>query len=283
MSKPKEQVKDFAAFFIGGCLYALAVNVFTLPAAIAPGGLTGFATLLNHLFEVPVGTTVLVLNLPLFLLSLLYLGRGFLTKTIVATVMVSVLIDLFAMILPAYHGNRLLAAIYGGVFSGVGLALILLRGGSTGGTDIIAKLLLRRRSTVGLGQMILMIDAVIIVLSAVVYRNVDSGLYACIVIFSSTTVLDRLLYNAGSGKVIYIISQKATEINHAILTEMMRGVTLLNGIGGYSRKPRQVLFCAVRRNEVWRIKQLVKQIDPHAFMTVADAGQVLGEGFSSFV
>ena len=176
MSKSKESAKDFAAFFIGGSLYALAVNVFTLPASIAPGGLTGLATLLNHLFEVPVGTSVLVLNLPLFLLSLFYLGRNFLAKTMVATIMISVLIDLFAMVLPAYHGNRLLAAIYGGVFSGVGLALILLRGGSTGGTDIIAKLLLRHRSSVGLGQMILMIDAIIIVLSAVIYRNVDSGL-----------------------------------------------------------------------------------------------------------
>lgn len=283
MSKRVEWFKDLATFVVGGCLYALAVNLFTLPANIAPGGLTGVATLLHHIGGFPVGTTVLVLNLPLFFLSYRYLGRGFLAKTVIATVLVSILIDLFALIVPPYTGNRLLAAIYGGVFSGLGLSLVFLRGGTTGGTDIIAKLLVRWIKSAAIGQMILLIDGIIILLSALVYQNIDSGLYACVVIFTSTTIIDRLLYNAGMGKVVYIISRHCEEVTQLILTRMERGVTVLDGIGGYSRQPRQIVFCVVRRNEVWRVKQLVKTVDPTAFMIVGDAGQVLGEGFSPLI
>ncbi len=282
MLNVKENGKDLATFLAGGSLYALSVNVFTLPANIAPGGLTGVATLLNYLFSLPVGTMVMVMNLPLFLLSFLYLGRRFLAKTVVATAVTSVLIDLFSLFIPAYNGDPLLAALYGGVCSGFGMSLIFLRGGTTGGTDIAAKLLVKVFHTADIGQMILIIDAVILVLSALVYQNVDNALYACIVIFTSTTMIDRFLYNAGMGKILYIISRNAATVSDAILTRMKRGVTLLDGQGAYSGTPRHILFCVVRRGEVWRVKQLVKEADPNAFMIVSDAGQVLGEGFTQF-
>lgn len=272
--------KDFVIFMAGGSLYAISVNVFTAPAAIAPGGATGIATLLNHLFSLPIGGMILVLNLPLFLLSVKILGIRFLPKTIAATVISSLLIDIFSFIIPPYTGNRLLAALYGGVFAGIGLSLIFLRGGTTGGTDLAAKLLKRVLPTFSLGQLILILDSIIIVLSAVVYRDVDSGLYACLVIFASTTIIDRLLYNAGMGKVLYIISGKSDRVCAAIMQQLQRGATMLKGTGGFSGEEKCVLLCVVRRGEVWRARQIVEEIDPNAFMVVSDAGQVMGEGFS---
>lgn len=279
----QDWLKDLLIFFLGGCLYALSVNLFTAPANIAPGGATGIATVLNHLFFFPIGGTILVLNLPLFLLAVKILGTDFLPKTIIATIMTSVLIDIFALFVPAYTGDRLLAALYGGVFSGLGLSLIFLRGGTTGGTDIAAKLLIRKAPTLTLGQIILAIDSIIIVFSAFAYENVDSGLYACIVIFTSTTIIDQFLYNAGMGKVLYIISEKSGTVSSAILNQLQRGVTILNGEGAYSGAPKKVLFCVVRRGEVWRVKHIVKEADPMAFMIVSDAGQVMGEGFSMLI
>ncbi len=272
--------KDLYFYFLGGSLYALSVNVFTAPANIAPGGATGIATVLNHLLGFPIGGTILILNLPLFVLSGTMMGWRKLPKTVLATALSSLLIDLWAVVLPTYQGSRLLAALYGGVFAGLGISLIFLRGGTTGGTDLAAKLLKRKLKTFTLGQIILGLDSIIIVAASIIYRDVDSGLYACIVNFVTTTLIDKLLYNADMGKVLYIISDRSTQIAHVITHKIERGVTLLKGTGGYSGEEKQVILCVTRRGEVWRLKQLVKEIDRNAFMIVSDAGQVMGEGFS---
>ncbi len=281
MQKPKEWFTDVGFFLLGGIIYAVAVNIFTVPANIAPGGATGLSVLLNHMTEVPIGTSILLLNLPLFFLSLGKLGREFLLKTLIATAVFSCFIDITAPWFPAYHGSRLLAALYGGVLSGLGLTLVLLRGATTGGTDIAAKLLVKRFPILRLAPVIMGLDGVIIVLSALVYNNIDSGLYACLMIFTATTIMDRLLYNAGMGKLAYIITCRGNEVAQAILWELGRGCTLLPAQGAYSKQQKHVLLCVTRRNEVWRLQRLVKQTDAAAFVTVCDAGQVLGEGFST--
>lgn len=279
MSKAKEVVTDSGFFILGSSLYAIAVNVFSIPADIAPGGATGCAVLLHHLFRLPVGMGILLINLPLFLLSAKRLGKEFLIKTIFATVLMSGIIDLTALFLPAYQGNRLLAALYGGVLSGTGLALVLLRGATTGGSDIAAKLLVQRFPALRVAPVILAIDAVIILVSSVVYRNIDSSLYACLMIFTATTTMDRLLYNADTGNLVYVITRKGDAIAQAVLQQLQRGCTILPARGAYSGKDQQVLLCVTRKNEIWRLKRLVKQLDETAFVTVSEAGQVLGEGF----
>ena len=272
--------KDGLWYFFGGSLYALSVNIFTAPANIAPGGATGIATVLHHLFSAPIGITIFLLNLPLFMVAGKVFGWRALPKTVVATALSSLLIDLWAVLLPTYRGSPLLAALYGGVFAGLGIACIFLRGGTTGGTDLAAKLLKRLFPHFTLGQLILGLDSIIIVFATAIYQNVDSGLYACIVIFVATTVMDKVLYRADMGKVLYIVSTRPEQVANAILTELSRGVTLLDGQGGYSGAPRKVIFCVLRRGEVWRAKELVQKIDANAFMVVSDAGQVMGEGFS---
>ncbi len=274
--------RDGYSYFLGGSLYAISVNIFTAPANIAPGGATGIATVLNHLVSLPIGSTIFLLNLPLFVLTGIYIGWRQLPKTVLATALSSLLIDLWAVVLPTYTGSRLLAALYGGVFAGLGISFIFLRGGTTGGTDLAAKLLKRVFPHLTLGQLIMGLDSIIIVIATIIYKDVDSGLYACIVIFVTTTLVDKLLYNADMGKVLYIISNNPQQVANAILQTLSRGVTLLDATGGYSLEKKQVILCVLRRNEVWRVKKLVQQIDAKAFMIVGDAGQVMGEGFSSF-
>lgn len=277
----KREFHDFTFYLLGGSLYALSVNVFTAPANIAPGGATGIATVLNHLAGVPIGSTIFLLNLPLFYLYGKLSGWRKLPKTVIATALSSILIDLWGLVLPTYQGSRLLASLYGGVFAGFGISLIFLRGGTTGGTDLAAKLLRRKWKALTFGQLILALDSMIIVGATLIYQDIDSGLYACIVIFVSTGFIDKVLYKADMGKVLYIISQHPRQVTENILTHLSRGVTLLSATGGYSGQEKQVILCVVRPGEVWRLKGMVQEIDPTAFMVVSDAGQVMGEGFSS--
>ena len=271
---------DVGVFLLGSLLYAISVNVFTLPSNIAPGGLTGVSTLLNYLFGTPVGTMILLLNIPLFLLAVKFIGMRFLAKTVIATVMSSVVIDLTALFLPQYHGDGLLAAIYGGVFSGFGLSLIFLRGGTTGGTDILARLIQKILPYISMGQIILITDIVIIAAAALVYHSVNSGLYAVIAIFTSTTIIDKTLYGAEMGKVVYVFSKNSEEISKAIMNDLKRGVTILNARGGSAGDRREAGMCGVRRPEERRVGKEGRKRGPEAFMVVGDVGQVLGQGFN---
>ncbi len=279
-SRVKHLLGDLGFFLVGTLFYSISVNIFTLPSNIAPGGLTGISTLLNYLFNTPVGTMILILNVPLFILAAKFIGTKFLAKTVVATAMSSVMIDITALFLPQYHGDGLLAAVYGGVFSGIGLSLIFLRGGTTGGTDILARLIQKIFPYISLGQIILFTDIFIIAASTIVYKSVNSGLYAAIVIFTSTTIIDKSIYGANMGKVVYVFSEQNAKISEEIMKSLERGVTLLESKGGYSGEKQNVLMCAVRRHEVFRLRKIVLEFDPNAFVIVGDVGQVMGNGFN---
>lgn len=278
-SKRKRLLADGLILLLGSLLYAASVNVFTAPNGIAPGGLTGIATMLNHLFGLPIGTVMLLLNLPLFFAGGKILGWKFLGKTIAATLAASIAIDLSAPWVPQYTGNPLLAALYGGVLSGAGLAFIFLRGGTTGGTDITARIIRHYRPHFSMGRLMLIIDLFIIIAAALVYHNVDSALYALVTIYASAVLIDKFLYGAKMGKVIYIVSDHSAEMARAITTRCQRGVTLLDAQGAYSGKEKNMIFCVVRGPEVSRLRRVVYETDPHAFMVIAEAGEIIGEGF----
>lgn len=279
-TKIKDIVKDYLLFFIGSISYAVSVNCFTSPNNIAPGGLTGVGIMLNYLFELPIGTTVLIMNVPLFIWAYISLGGNFLGKTVVATLLSSVIIDIMEFInIPSYSGDRLLAAIFGGVFSGAGLALIFLRGGTTGGTDLLARLLSRKFRAIPMGRMILLLDMIVVASTVLVYRNIESALYAVIATYVSTSVIDALLYGSDAGKVLFIVTKNPGEVSKTIIERVGRGVTILQGKGAYTGQDSGVLMCAVRRNEVFRIRDIMVKIDPSSFIIVGDATQVLGEGF----
>ncbi|MGE4548612.1 MAG: YitT family protein [Intestinibacillus sp.] len=274
---------DGVFLVLGSLLIAVAINMFTAPNNIAPGGATGAATLLQALFGVPIGMTNLAINIPLFLWGIRATGARSMGKSAVAVVLSSFAIDLTAGILPPYRGDGMLAAVFGGVLVGAGLALIFSRGGTTGGTDLAAYLLGRHLRHVSIGKLILLIDLPIVLCSILVYGSIESPMYAMIVIFLTSKVVDAILYGtgAGTGKLVFIFSQQNHKIKQDILFGLSRGVTELRARGSYSGRENEVLLVAVRRPEVSRIYDLVRAADPDAFIIVTEANEITGEGFLS--
>lgn len=272
---------DILYFLAGSVLFAVSVNSFTAPNRIAPGGITGLATVLNYLLGTPIGTMLFVINMPVFLWAIWDLGYRMVGKTILATLLCSVTIDLLSPILPVYQGDHMLAAVFGGVLEGTGLSLVLLRGATTGGTDLIARLLERRLRSLSIGQLMMGVDALVILLAGFVYRSLESALYAFIAVFVSTRLIDTILYGAdvGTGKMLFIMSEKNNEIAAKILSELERGVTALQARGVYSGRNGEVLLCAVRRYEVSRVTDIVRSTDKNAFIIIGEAGEIAGEGF----
>lgn len=281
MKKVKSLFLDLIFMLAGSCVYALSVNAFTAPNNIAPGGVTGVATMLHYVFNSPIGIAVIIINIPIILWAVIEIGYKLVLKTIVAIFLSSVAIDVFAMFVPAYHGDPILVAICAGVCEGVGLSLVFMRGATTGGTDMIARLLNNKIRFLSMGKLMLAVDGLIIVVSAFVFKSIESALYACIVVFVSTTIIDKILYgtDVGTGKLFFVISKKNKDIAERIMAEMDRGVTYLKAMGGYSGEEGDLLLCAVRRFEIFKIHEIIRDIDKDAFVIVGDAGEITGEGF----
>lgn len=277
----KRTALDGLFYVMGSVLYALSVNIFTAPNQIAPGGVTGVATLLNFLWGTPIGTMILLVNLPLLIAAWFRLGKAFTVRTLIVTVLSSVIIDATAPFLPVFRGDKMLIALFGGVLAGAGLGLIYMRGATTGGTEVVARLLERKFRHIPIGRLILLVDALVVAASALVYRNVETALYAMVLIFVSTSLMDALVYGGDKGKMLLIMSKREREIADAVLERMERGVTMLNATGAYTGGDRRVLLCAVRRSEMYELRSLVTDIDPGAFMIVVSTDEVLGEGFKN--
>lgn len=279
----KTIITDSIYFIIGSLLYALSVNMFTAPNNIAAGGVTGIATMLNYLFNTPIGMVGMILNFPLFIWGFKEVGLKFISKTIVATMTISLCIDLTASLIPAYTENMLIVMIIGGVCCGSGLALIFMRGGTTGGTDLMANLINRKFRHFSIGKILLFIDFLVVSASWVVYGEIESPFYAVVIIYVSTKVIDSILYGTdiGSGKLMFIISNENEKIATLIMEDMDRGVTALKSRGCYSNTEGEMLLCGVRRHEVHHIFDLIHQIDENAFIMVGDVGEIRGEGFKN--
>lgn len=258
---------------IGGAAYPL----FLVPNSIAPGGLSGLAMVLNHLFHWPVGLTSLIMNIPLFLVGYKAMGKLFVWRSLVATVVFSLSIDLIK--LPAMTVDPLLGTLYGGLLLGVGLGLILRGGATTGGTDMIARMVHSRMPFITVGVFLLMIDCVVVILAGAV-MGTSEGLYAMISIFISSKVIDMVMAGFSSNKACFIITKQWDAVTRQILRDMNRGVTQLTARGAYSGEERPVVLCVASRQEVARLKDIVREADENAFMFVTEAHEALGEGFS---
>ena len=270
---------DYLLMLIGAALYAVALDIFLIPNKISPGGITGLAAVVHTVTGwVPAGALTLTLNLPLFFWGGKKLGWRFLSKTVFTTVAASVMIDLFAF-LPNYTDDRLLAALFGGLIVGGALALIFLRGGSTGGFDIVAKIVSIRWPLLSIGRVILISDGLVVALSALAYGDINTALYTAVALFLSARAVDGLLAGAERGRLAIIITAEPGAVIDRIFAEVGRGATLLEGQGGYGGDTRGVVLCAMRIGEVGRLHRAVKQADPHAFLIMAEAGEIAGEGF----
>jgi len=275
----KEIVLDALFFIVGSFIYAAAVNVFTAPNHIAPGGFTGASTLINYLSGLPIGLGMFLLNVPLFLISFKVFGKDFIIKTLIATLLLSVVIDITAGFYPVYTGDKLLAALFGGVCSGGGVALILFRGATSGGTDILAKLLRIKWPHISMGTVIMMFDLMIVLISGLVYGTLESVLYAFTTTFMASKTIDYVLYGRGYGKVLTIFTDNPIDVSNAITTEMGRGVSILDAKGAYTGNDKAMLICAVRTSEIAKVTKIIKLHDSNPFIIVSEASEVFGEGF----
>lgn len=275
----KEAIIDVLLWTVGCALYSAAVHIFTAPNNIAPGGVTGIATVLHYSLGWRIGTTSLLLNVPLFVLAAVFLGKRFILRTAIVTTLLSAVMNITEPFLPAYTGDKLLAALFGGLLMGAGLALIFLRGATSGGTDILAKLLRSKWQYISMGRVVLAIDFIVVVISGIVYRSVESMLYAIIAIFVSSRVIDYIMYGTGNGKMLMVVTKHSDEIIERVTHSMHRGVTVLPVKGGYTGEEKNMLVFAVRSSEVARLYKIIRSIDPGSFTIVTEAGEILGEGF----
>lgn len=271
---------DISADVFGSLIYALGLIAFIQPAQIAPGGVSSIALMINYITPVPIGLTSFLINVPLLVLSFIYLGRRFAWKTIRTLIINTVIIDLVVTpYIPVYTGDRLLGCIYGGVLTGAGLALIFMRGSTTGGTDIVSFLMQKVMPHLPIGRVMMIVDGLIIASSMLVFKDVEAGLFGIISLFSLTQVLNGIIYGIDKGSLVTVISPKNRQIAERIIKEMDRGVTFLRGEGGFSHEDKDVLWCAVRKVQFAKLKSIIYNEDRDAFIIVSEVGQILGEGF----
>lgn len=281
----KLRTKDFRAILAAyvqivlGCLIGgAAYPLFLVPGKIAPGGLTGVATIFNHLLGLPIGLTSLVMNIPLFLVGYKAMGRIFVFRSLAATVVFSLAID--AIQLPAVTLDPMLNTVFGGLLLGVGIGLILRGGATTGGTDMIARMVHQRFQFITVGLFLLLIDCCV-VLAAAFFIGLTEALYALICIFVSSKTIDVVMLGVTSNKACFIITNDWERVTRRIFKELDRGVTHLMARGAYSGTERPVILCVTSPQEVTRLKNIVSEEDGQAFMFITDAHEALGEGFSA--
>lgn len=270
---------DLASMVVGGIIWALGINIFTVPNDIAPGGATGIATVINHFTGFPVGVIIIIINIPLFILAFFFVGKRFTLKTAAAIVITSVILDVMGTFLPTFTEDKLLASIFGGVLSGVGLGIIYTRGIATGGSDLLARLIDERVSAISYAQTILLIDFIVVAAAAIAFADWRSALYAVITIALNSSLADRLLAGTTEGKLVYVITEDAEKISSAVLRDMKRGATLIPAKGCYTGKDTNVLMITIRNYELPKLKRLIKREDEKSFLIVGNATEILGKGF----
>lgn len=278
-SKFSEALIKYAVITIGTAMYAVGFQIFLYPNAIIVGGVSGIAMIINMLTSLPVGVLTIILNVPLFILAWRTFGSKFIVGSLVGMLLSSVFVDLLAIFSLDPTDDMLLACFIGGAVKGVGLGLVYYVGATTGGADIVAKFARRRFPYINFGTIVLVMDCIIIIVFAIVFKKIESAMYAVIAMFVTSKAIDLVLYGIDNSNVCYIISNESEQVVKAITDTLHRGVTILDGEGAYSHQNKQVLLCVVKRTQISDIRKMVKSIDENAFFIVTDAKNVYGRGF----
>ena len=267
---------------LGSAVYAIGFQFFMFPNNIVSGGVTGIAMILNHFTRWPVGMTVLVLNIPLFVIAWRHFGMDYLVGSLVGTAISSVCVDLFASTGIVATTDPMLGSIIGGVIKGAGLGMIYYGGASTGGIDIVAKMLRQKYQQINFGTIVLLLDVVIVAAYAFVLHKYQSAMYSLIGMYVVSKVVDLVLYGIDNASLCYIVSEKSEELAKEIISgHVHRGVTILEGEGAYSHQTKHVIMCVIKRTQIGEMRRLVRQVDERAFFIVTDAKNVFGNGFES--
>ncbi len=290
MTEKKQKIVSLIVdniFWLVGCVsYAAGVTIFAVPNNIAQSGMTGVAIIINYLINTPIGITNFVLNIPLFILAWIFIGKKFTLKTLWVTTVLSLVMDgmtnlINKGIIPTYEGDTLLACIFCGTLCGFGLSMAFLRDSTTGGTDIIMRLFKLILPHYSMGKLIMIFDALVVIAAAIVFNSAESALYAAILIFVSSKVVDYVTYGAGNGKMLLVFTDNAHDITHAITSQMTRGVSIVPVEGGYTGEKKNMLIIVLRSHEVSRVRGIIKKADPHTFTVITEAREIFGEGFKA--
>lgn len=263
---------------VGSFIMAVAVSFFLLPNELSSGGFSGIATIVYYLFKLPMGTTILALNIPLFLFATFKIGKKFLAKSIVGTISLSLFIDLLDKFEPLTN-DKILACVYGGILTGIGTALILKAHSSTGGSDLAGIIIKEYNPMFRTGNLITIIDFTIVLFNVIFLKKIEIGLYSAIAIYLMGKVIDILFEGIYFTKLLFIITDKSQEISKLIERRVKRGVTGIYGKGMYTNSEKLVLMCAIGRNDLSEIKAIIKKVDPEAFLIITNSREVLGMGF----
>ena len=272
---------DIVVIAFAAAVYSLGLVCFISPNNIAPGGATGIAIIISGLTDIHVGLLIAAINVPLLIVGFILLNKKTMFKTLISVALITVMTDYVLADIPVYvadGGNGILAAVFGGVLMGAGVGLTYAREATSGGTDIVAKIISRFKPEMKLGRIQFIADAVIILAGLAVFRDLDAALYAVISVFVQAKIVDMLVYGGQESRLLMIFSEIPQELAKRLL-EAERGVTLLHGEGAYSGSDKRVIVTAVYKSDYAKIKRLVKQTDPAAFMVVTSAGEVFGKGF----
>lgn len=288
-------IKDYLWIVLGSVITAAAINIFLVPYRIAPGGVTGVATVIYYLGgeRLPVGAIMLLLNIPLFIFGMKFIGGKFIVRTLFSTIFLSIVIDLSESLTNSFSAqfrlegltdspDYLLYSIFGGFFMGLGLGLVFKSGATTGGTDLAARILNHFAPGLTMGKALLLIDSAVIVIAAAAFKSFLLALYSILALYISSKIVDVILEGVNFAKAVYIISDNADDIAKSILKELDRGVTGLNGTGMFTGKDKRVLFCVIQRGQLPMLKLIVRKVDPSAFVILTDVAEVLGEGFKTY-
>lgn len=279
--KRKQQIRDYMVIALASAVYAAAISLFLDPNNLAPGGISGIAILVNRVIPIETGTLFLLFNIPILAVGLWKFGLRFLLSTIYCILLTSVFTNLLAECSPITK-DPFLAAVAGGVLVAAALGMVFQCGATTGGTDIIIKLLRLKYPHMKTGFLFLLSDCLIIVCSVFVFHDFDRALYAGVSAFVTSKVLDLILYGSDGAKLLYIISDKSEGITKRLLEELDIGVTHIKGYGAYSKKEKQVILCVIKKQIYHHAEEIVRQEDPMAFMIVSSAGEIYGEGYKSY-
>ncbi len=276
----KKIIKEYSLFILGSIIAAMGTSLFLLPNQLSSGGFSGIATILYYLFNIPMGTTIIFLNIPVFILAFIREGKQFVLKTIVATFVFSEAINFFEKIEPVTN-DKILASVYGGIIIGIGLALVFKGKSSTGGTDLIANIIVTYNNEVSLGNVLQSLDIIVVILNIIFLGEIEIGLYSAIAIFLINKMLDLIFEGINFSKMIYIVSDEYEAIADVINREIKRGATGLYGKGMYTNEEKMIVMCVAKRKHIIKIKEISKQIDPDVFVIVTDAREVYGLGFKN--
>ena len=271
-------VVDCAVIAVGAVLMGVALSVFMVPFKIAPGGVSGLATVLHYLAGLRVSVLIPLINIPIFIIGIIRLERDFLVKSVFGTFVLSIATET-AAILPPPTSDPLISAVFGGAVMGIGISAVLSRGGTTGGTDILVLVIRRSFSEVSVGRLYLLIDGAVIAMAGLAFSSGEVIFYSAVSLVVSTYMTDAALEGLNLARLVYIISDSNREICDRIYAELKRGVTGLNSVSMYSGRSGRILMCVIRKGQLSKLKKIIQDIDKDAFVIICDAKEVMGSGF----